>query len=118
MKSFSLIVLLSVILAPIFWSGLTVVHYLVEHTHVFCLADADHVHKSSHECLDIYHISQDQDKNHLLTKIEWYESKQYITTSSSLDIRSFADPHDATYSRAFLNHGRLFSDDIFYPPIG
>ncbi len=109
--------LLSLVLLPIIWNGLGFLHYVVEHTHIFCITDADHEHKSPHECSDIYHVNQSQDHDHLPTNIEFYELKQYITTLSSLNIQPFSAALTATNAGASLNHGRIFSDDIFHPPI-
>ncbi len=116
MKVLNSIVILSLILSPIFWNGLSLVHYMVEHTHAFCLNDEDHNHQSVDECETICSLHS-QDDPVPSQKIEYQEFKQYITTLSTLNIKSPFSTLAATKAVTSLHYGRIYSNDVFHPPI-
>ncbi|MEM9822225.1 MAG: hypothetical protein AAF985_14175 [Bacteroidota bacterium] len=117
MKKIRFLLLLSLVMLPVIWNGMNLVHYVLEHTHAFCLTDTDHEHKSAHECLDLYHFSQSHDHNHLPTKVEFFELNQYITDFSSLNIQSYSSVFNATKAVSSFFYGRIYIEEIFHPPV-
>jgi hypothetical protein len=117
MRQLCTILLTSLVLLPILWNGASFFHYVVEHTHAFCESDIDHEHPLVDDCLTICHVIQDQDHNQLLSKVEFFELKQYITSSFTLNKQLFSDRLVSTNAGSALFQGRIYSDDIFHPPI-
>jgi len=117
MKNLSIIMFLSLILSPIVWNGLNFIHYVVEHTHTFCLSDTDHNHIKPNECSHIYHITHQQDRDQIPLNIEFYELKQYTTALSSLTAQDFLSNFTPTNTNFSFLYGRIFPNDILRPPI-
>jgi hypothetical protein len=117
MRKISTILLLSFMVIPLFWNGASFIHYLVEHTHTFCASEQDHQHDSTEDCQTICHVSPQHDQGQIPHKIEFYELKQYVTASPSIEKQfSFSKSH-STNSEYALLHNRILSEDIFRPPI-
>ncbi|MEL6863525.1 MAG: hypothetical protein AAFP19_03855 [Bacteroidota bacterium] len=117
MRRLFIISLLSLVLLPIVWNGAGLLHHIVDHTHIFCLTDHEHEHQSSHECSSICHLNQDKPNDHVPATIEFYELKQYVTDYAPIGIQPVSIAFVAIDEDLFLNQGRLFSNDIFHPPI-
>jgi len=117
MKKPHVILLLILVLLPIIWNGVSFFHYLSEHTHTFCESEIDHHHSTVDDCESIYDISKGEDQNHLLTKVEFYEIKQFITPRSIISITSHLSTASALIFECSIQLERLFSEDIFHPPI-
>lgn len=117
MKKLFTISLLSLVLLPIIWNGVSFFHYVIEHTHTFCESDINHEHTHANDCLNVYHISQNQDHDPLLSKIEFFELKQYITAFPFFDKQFSFSNITSTNSEYFLLYNRILSEDIFRPPI-
>lgn len=118
MKNLSIILLLSLVLIPIVWNGVSFLHYLVEHTHTFCENDADHEHSSTDHCLTMYHLGQSHDHHQVPTKTEFYELKQFINNFSSFNIPAFITNLSETDVIHSTRFGRLYINEVFQPPIG
>ena len=112
-----IILLLSLVLLPIIWNGMSFLHYAMEHTHVFCLAEEDHEHTAAHDCSDIYHNIENQNQEHLPVSIDFQEIKQYLTPHSSMKTLVFSTSSSTSQVSFSIYHDRLFPDDIFHPPI-
>ena len=108
---------LGLILSPIVWNGLNFIHYVVEHTHTFCLSDEDHEHPKPHECSDIYHLTHQQNHDKIPHSIEFYEIKQYTTDITLYTTQDFLSNLRSTYPNFSFLYGRIFYDDILRPPI-
>jgi len=117
MKNLFIIMLLSVVLLPIIWNGMGFFHYLVDHTHTFCENEDNHEHTSTDECLAMCHLGQSQAQHQIPTQIEFYELKQFITTPSILNIRPLVNNLSNTAIIRSHHFGRVYSNDIFHPPI-
>ena len=115
MKKVSILLILSLVLLPVIWNGIGLLHYMVDHTHTFCLDDSDHTHQPVEECLSICQITPNQSQ-HIPTLNDYQELKQYLTFNKNLlpitilpvNQFNFKDPHLLESS---------FSTDIFHPPI-
>lgn len=118
MRKLSTILLLSFMLIPLFWNGISLMHYLVEHTHSFCAGEQDHQHASTEDCETICHISPLHNQTQSPHKsIEFYELKQCITEFHFLNNQVLVINSKSTTPDYLLLYGRLLSDDIFRPPI-
>lgn len=111
------ILLLSLMLIPLCWNGMSFMHYLVEHTHTLCANEKDHQHPSAEDCHTICHIAPQQDQGPVPNKVEFYELKQYVTVFSCFDKQYSFSNAISTYSAYSLLYGRILLEDIFRPPI-
>lgn len=102
---------------PIIWNGITLFHFVVEHTHTFCEEDLAHEHADTDDCLSIFQLSinQDQDQVPSPTKIEFKELKQYLT--SNLDLQIEVLPSQQINFVDIALPDNLFTKDFFHPPI-
>ena len=75
-------------------------------------------HTSANDCLIVYHMTENQDHDQFLSKIEFYELKQYISTLSSLNIEPPFSSLAASKAESSFLYSRIISDGIFRPPIG
>ena len=117
MRKLSSILLLVLMFLPVIWNGLSLLHFVVEHTHTFCESDADHEHTSLHDCMSFCHITKSQENNQFLSKIEFSELKPCINPLSSFIIQSFSFSLVTTMNESPFLLGRNYSNDIFHPPI-
>jgi len=117
MKKISTILLLSLLLIPLFWNGMSFIHYLVEHTHTFCTSEQDHQHTLTEECPTICHITPQHEQDQIPHNIEFHELKQCITTCASFNAQFAFSYQISTNSDYTLLYGRILSEDIFRPPI-
>ena len=117
MKQAFVIFLLSLLLLPISWNAISLVHYLVEHTHTLCQETTDHAHPNPENCLSVFQLAEKQNQHQpTTTNIEFQELKQYLTPDLLLTTVVFDPIRQVDFVEiAFLNH--LFHKDIFYPPI-
>jgi len=88
MRKHSTILLLSLMLIPLLWNGMSLIHYLVEHTHSFCTNEQDHQHSSTEDCQIICHIAPQHAQGQIPHKLGFYKLKQYISPFSSFDVQS------------------------------
>jgi len=117
-KQTSVILLLTLLLFPIVWNGISLFHYAVEHTHTFCQTDSEHSHPNPDNCLSIFELTESQSQSELpiSTKSEFQELQQYFTPNLDLypmQLLSFQQVNFVTSSH--LEKG--FSKDVFLPPI-
>ena len=117
MKQALVISIISLLLLPIFWNGLALFHYVVEHTDLFCHSELEHSHPNNCLTLTIFQSSQSQNQLPSPTKIEIQELKLYCLTpclnlcpidplsSKQVNFPNFFPPDD------------LFSKEVFHPPI-
>ncbi|MFT4761963.1 MAG: hypothetical protein ACI9XO_001044 [Paraglaciecola sp.] len=117
MKKLPAILLLTLVLLPVIWNGVSFFHFIVEHTHTFCGNDADHEHSSTHDCLNIYHLTEYQDHEQILVKTEFFELKQYITNYPTLNIPILLSTSSAVKFESSFLYGKILTDGIFRPPI-
>jgi hypothetical protein len=104
-------------LFPFFWNGLSLIHYMAEHTHTFCNTELDHEHIPSEDCHTICHFSAEEGQAQIPNKVEFYELHQCITTNTYLEAESnWANANSTNLSYAHL-YNRSFSGNIFRPPI-
>lgn len=116
MNKLPIILLLSLTLLPIIWNGVGLFHYIVEHTHTFCLDETDHDHATADDCLNICHINQSQHQHQVLVQNEYQELKLYLTpklffnplSASPITLTNFSEP-------SFCDNP--LPEDIFHPPI-
>ncbi|MFK8008032.1 MAG: hypothetical protein AB8H03_16865 [Saprospiraceae bacterium] len=117
MKKLFIISLLSLMLIPLLWNGISFLHYVMEHTHTFCASEENHEHQLAGDCHTICQITPTHDKSQLPNKIEFYKLKQYVTAYTCLPIQStFSNQLSTSTAFSFL-YGRIISEDIFRPPI-
>jgi len=117
-KQTSIILLLSLLLFPIIWNGISLFHYVVEHSHTFCLSETEHSHPSPDDCVSIFQLTNSQNQNQLptTTKSEYQELKQYISPNLELSPMLLLSYQSTNFNHlAFLDY--LFSKDVFLPPI-
>ena len=118
MKQTSIILLLSLLLFPIIWNGISLLHYAVEHTHTFCERDSEHSHPNPDDCLSIFELSEVQNQSELpsTTKRDFQELQQYLAPNlelNSIGLQSFQQINFVTTS--LPDDG--FPKDVFLPPI-
>ena len=118
MKQTSVIVLLTLLLLPIIWNGVTLFHFVVEHTHTFCEEDLTHTHSDTEDCLSIFQLTENHTNNQLpsSTKSEFKELKQYLNPDTDLtSITAHLSQQMAFFD--ILLSDNSFSKDIFQPPV-
>ena len=118
MKNTYIILLLTLLLLPIVWNGVSLFHYVVAHTHTFCDTELEHTHTNPNECLTIFQLTENHHQNQLPTpaKSEFKELKQYLSqdlqiTSTTLIIYQQINFVDIALPDNF------FIKDIFHPPV-
>ena len=109
--------MLSLILIPLCWNGMSFIHYLVEHTHTFCASEDDHQHSSTEDCTNVYHVAPHHEQNQIPHKVEFYELKQYISSFSSFDTQLLLPNRTSICPDYSLLYEKILSEDIFRPPI-
>ena len=117
-KQTSIILLLSLLLFPIVWNGISLLHYAVEHTHTFCQTETEHSHPNPDNCLSIFELADNQNQPQLpaTTKIEFKELQQYLTPNLELKSIPFQSFQRINFlNSALLNDG--FPKDVFLPPV-
>ena len=119
MRKPSIILLLSLMLIPLLWNGINLIHYLVEHTHTFCASEQDHQHPSTEDCRTICYISTQHEESQIPHQsIVFYELKQCITTPFPfLKKQLLFFKTISTISNYLILHGRILSDELLRPPI-
>ena len=117
MKNSFLILLIGLMFLPVIWNGLSLFHYVVEHTHVFCDSGTNHDHDSSQDCLSFCHINKYQEHHHPVSTIEFFELKQYITPAHLFVIQPSSFTLLTTNNKSSIFNGRIYSNKIFHPPI-
>jgi len=117
MKNTFTILLLSLLLIPLVWNGMSFIHYLVEHTHTFCASEQAHEHTSTEDCHTICHITPQHEQSQIPHNIEFHELKQCISTSTSFNNQFAFSYQFSTSSDYTLLYGRIISEDILRPPI-
>jgi len=115
-KQTSIILLLTLLLLPIIWNGITLFHFVVEHTHTFCQEDLAHAHSNTEDCLTIFQLSENHNQLPSPTKSEFKALKQYLASNLYL-----APILPYTFQQInFINPSLTddaFSKDVFQPPI-
>lgn len=117
MRKTNTIILIGIVLIPLIWNGLQLMHYLVAHTHTFCASEHDHQHASASDCEKIYHVSTQQDNDQLSHNVEFYELKHYLSTSLNLYNQYFLTNLSSINPSFTMPYGRVLLEDIFRPPI-
>jgi len=117
-KQTSVILLLPLLLFPIIWNGISLFHYVVEHSHTLCLNETGHSHPSPDDCLSIFQLTDSQNQNQLpaTTKSEYQELKQYISPDLELSSILLLSYQSVNFTHLTLSN-YLFSKDVFLPPI-
>lgn len=118
MKQTSVILLLILLLLPIIWNGVTLFHYVVEHTHTFCQTEAEHAHATPDDCLAIFQLAENHNQNQLPApvKSEFKELKQYLNPNLDfipIGVLPFQQVNFVDI--ALPDNG--FTKDFFHPPI-
>ena len=116
MKQLKILLLLSLVLLPVIWNGISVFHHLVEHTHTFCQDPSDHTHTTAEDCLTICKITPNH-QHQIPTHNDYQELKQYLTPNLPYNTHSNSISLQMNFEEPHLS-GYYFSDDIFHPPIG
>lgn len=118
MRFTTVILLLTLLSFPILWNGISLVHYVVEHSHTFCQSEVEHSHPNPDDCLSIFQLADSENQSPLpaTTKSEFQALKQYLTPQLALNPILFL-----SYQRAHfldpVHSNHLFSKDVFLPPI-
>ncbi len=117
-KQTSTILLLTLLLFPIFWNGVSLFHYAIEHSHTFCATETEHSHPTPDDCLSIFQLADNQSQSQLptTTKIEFQDLKQYLSPNLELSPMLDLSYHAANFINSALSES-LFSKDVFLPPI-
>lgn len=118
MRQTPTILLLTLILLPIFWNGISLVHYAIEHTHTFCQSEDEHAHSNPNDCLSIFQLSEYDNHNQLPASknSEFQELKQYITPNLVLKPISKLTFQQTNFVN-FSYIDDLFYREVFLPPI-
>ncbi len=117
MKKTSTLVLLAVLVIPLIWNGVNCLHFLVEHTHAFCVTEQGHQHSPIEDCQNTGHMVIQHDQGHLPERPKFYELQQCISITSfynsqkTLDRQFYAETNFTSIS------GRMTSGKVFRPPI-
>lgn len=117
MKRLASILLLSLTLIPVIWNGINMIHYVVEHTHVFCTNYDDHTHQTVEECSSFCVFEDYQHQYHFSIQNDYQELKIYLTLHH-LSF-NFKTPL-SLYQSIFLESPaweHSFIRDIFRPPL-
>lgn len=117
MKQLSIILLFSLILFPVIWNSISLFHYMIEHTHTFCVNETDHTHKTTEDCLSICQLNQDQLPQHLPVQDKYQELKLYLAPDLIINTTSHFIAKNVIFFEPSLLENP-FSKDIFHPPIG
>jgi len=117
-KQTSVILLLTLLLFPIFWNGVSLIHYVVEHTHTFCETESAHSHPNPDNCLSIFQLSESQSQSQLPvnTKIDFQELKQYLTPNLALNSIRLLSFQQINFVNSVLPDD-CFPKDVFHPPV-
>jgi len=117
-KQTSVILLLTLLLFPIIWNGISLLHYAVEHSHTFCPTETEHSHPNPDDCLSIFQLTENQSQSQLpsTTKIEFQDLKQYLSPNLELSPMLYLSYQTANFIDSTLPE-YLFSKDVFLPPI-
>jgi len=117
-KQTSIILLLTLILTPIFWNGISLIHYVVEHTHTFCETESAHSHPNPDDCLALFQLAESQSQSQLpaSTKIEFQDLKQYLTSNLELKPIIRLSVQQINFANSFLPDD-IFPKDVFHPPV-
>lgn len=118
MKQTSIILLLSLLVFPIIWNGISLFHYAVEHTHTFCETDTEHSHPDPDNCLSIFELSDKQNQSQLpsTNKVEFQDLQQYLTPNLALNPMHSLSFQQINFIHSFLPDDG-FSKDVFLPPV-
>ncbi|MEM1118956.1 MAG: hypothetical protein AAGJ18_00820 [Bacteroidota bacterium] len=120
MRRESPIILLLLILSPVLWNGIHVLHHLIPHTHAFCLADSeDNLHDIA-DCKYIHqlvHQQSHQPNQPKSTITDYYELKTCLSEQPTSNNHFLGLTNQINFIEPFLLE-EPFSDDIFHPPIG
>ncbi|MFK7980626.1 MAG: hypothetical protein AB8G86_11635 [Saprospiraceae bacterium] len=119
MKKLATILLLNLMLLPVIWNGIGLVHYVVAHTHTFCTNDStdNHTHDEIEACLSICQLTDIQPHQQLPVTNDYFELKICITKNSFLNTFALSLTNQVNFTDSYLLE-KSFSDDIFHPPIG
>ncbi|MEM6320749.1 MAG: hypothetical protein AAF960_23985 [Bacteroidota bacterium] len=118
MRRGSPIILLLLILSPVLWNGIHVLHHLIPHTHTFCLDDAKN---HSHDLADCTHIHQlvHQQPNQLNPPksifTDYYELKTCLSEHPTVKSLFLGLTNQISFVEPYVLE-EPFSDDIFHPP--
>jgi len=114
----SVILLLALLLFPIIWNGISILHYAVAHSHTFCQSEAEHSHPTPDDCLSIFQLAENQSQSQLpsTTKIEFQELQQYLTPHLEVGLLPLFSFQQSNFINPSLPEN-LFSKDVFLPPI-
>lgn len=118
MKQTSVILLLTLLLLPIIWNGVTLSHYVVEHTHTFCQTELEHAHSDLDDCLSIFQLAENHHQNQLPApaKSEFKEIKQYLNPILDLGPIIVFSSQQMNFVDISIPDN-LFTKDVFHPPI-
>ena len=118
MKQTSIILLLSLLVFPIIWNGISLLHYAIEHTHTFCERDSEHSHPNPDDCLSIFELSESKSQSELpsTTKSDFQELQQYLTSNLELNSIEFLSSQQINFV-IFSLPDDDFPKDVFLPPI-
>ena len=118
MKQTSIILLLSLLVFPILWNGISFLHYAVEHTHTFCQSDTEHSHPDPDNCLSIFELSDNQNKSELpaTTNSEFQELQQFLTPHLELHPLLYLSTQQITFVNSSLSDDG-FPKGVFLPPV-
>lgn len=119
MKKIATILLLKLMLLPVIWNGIGLLHHVVVHTHTFCTSDSTehHTHETAENCLSIFQLNDQQPNEQLPTTNDYYELKTCITSNPFFNTFYLCSIKQTNFTEPF-SLDKLFSNDIFQPPIG
>lgn len=98
------------------WNGVTLFHFVVEHTHTFCEDETTHTHTSTEECLTIFQLSQSHDQMPAQTNNEFQKLKQFIAPTLLVATAVQPNLQQSNFINLHLKE-ELFLKAIFQPPI-
>lgn len=117
MRKLAIILCLNLMMLPVIWNGIGLLHYVMEHTHTFCEADlAEHTHQIPDDCISICQLTVSQSNQQLPTTNDYYELKICLVQIPFFKRLLHNPSNKENFIESYLLESH-FSDDIFNPPI-
>ena len=118
MKRIVTIILVNLMLLPVIWNGLGLLHYVVAHTHTFCTTDsAEHAHQTPADCISLCQLTNNQPHQQLPITNDYYELKTCLTSTLFFNTLLLSSTNQSNFVDPFLLETH-FLTNIFHPPIG
>lgn len=117
MKRLFSILLLSLTLLPIAWNGINLLHYMVEHTHAFCVNQDEHTHQTMEECSTLCTLDNSQTEQQFSIQNDYQDLKTYLTPDLSFNFITSLSVQQVTFPKPAVRDDSSIRN-IFRPPLG